>query len=296
MEGYDGSEAQGYYHRFSTEDFTIVNIARPQNEFVTGGGYILSTGSKGIYAADNDGKKSNFGFNIKYNKSGKNLQGNVNVIYRRTEGTTLKVYQVKGNVLRSLSVNTGTDPDDPKTSVFSGKANLQDISILGYPQPVAGNLSFEIRITDKGEPGTEDQIAITVWNDAGGVMYSSEWDGVRTQEKVLTGGNIVVSGAGGRSGKTVARESAVEEKEVTGKLTVRALPNPTTTQFTLVVESVHTEAVDLRILDKLGRVVETRSNVAANSSITVGSHYRPGIYFVEVVQGSEKATLKLLKH
>lgn len=45
---------------------------------------------------------------------------------------------------------------------------------------------------DRGEPGTTDSIGITVWNKTGGFRYSSRWDGVRTQEQALAGGNLMV--------------------------------------------------------------------------------------------------------
>ena len=51
----------------------------------------------------------------------------------------------------------------------------------------------------------------------------------------------------------------------------------------------------MRILDALGRIVETRSNVSANGSLRMGDRYRPGAYFIEVIQGKEKVVLKLIK-
>jgi hypothetical protein len=47
-------------------------------------------------------------------------------------------------------------------------------------------------LTDRGEPGTADTLAITVWNKSSGLWFSSNWDGTRTQEQALAGGNLVV--------------------------------------------------------------------------------------------------------
>jgi hypothetical protein len=69
------------YYEATPEDF-VVNVYKPLNDFITGGGYIIPTRSNGTYAAD-AGRKSNFGFNVRYNKTGKSLQGNINVIFRR---------------------------------------------------------------------------------------------------------------------------------------------------------------------------------------------------------------------
>lgn len=43
---------------------------------------------------------------------------------------------------------------------------------------------------DKGNDG--DAISITVWNKAGGVWYASNWNGTKTIEQLLGGGNLVV--------------------------------------------------------------------------------------------------------
>ncbi|MBB1286507.1 T9SS type A sorting domain-containing protein [Flavisolibacter sp. BT320] len=78
-------------------------------------------------------------------------------------------------------------------------------------------------------------------------------------------------------------------------LSVKALPNPSPSHFTLQVSGAKaTERITLRILDGVGRLVETKT-IAAGTQMQVGSTYRPGTYFAEVVQGAEKVTLKLVK-
>jgi len=47
-------------------------------------------------------------------------------------------------------------------------------------------------MTDKGEPGSGDSIAVTVWNKSGGLWFSSNWDGTKTVEQTLGGGNVQV--------------------------------------------------------------------------------------------------------
>ncbi|MDQ3278667.1 MAG: PA14 domain-containing protein, partial [Bacteroidota bacterium] len=81
---------------------------------------------------------------------------------------------------------------------------------------------------------------------------------------------------------------------ITGQLSIKVLPNPSPSQFTLQVGAAAGERVTIRIMDMLGRIVETKTT-AANTSVQVGSTYRPGTYLVQVVQGGEKVTLKLVK-
>ena len=87
---------------------------------------------------------------------------------------------------------------------------------------------------------------------------------------------------------------ALEEKSV-NRLDVKASPNPSAGFFTLRTQSVSAVHLQLKVLDMLGRVVETKKNIEANSTITLGSNYRPGTYLVEVIQGAEKRKLRLLK-
>lgn len=76
--------------------------------------------------AGDAGTKNNFGFNVKYNKSRTNLQGNINTIIRRTESDgILHVYQIKGNSMTSLAVKTSSIGG---TATFNGKASIQDIT------------------------------------------------------------------------------------------------------------------------------------------------------------------------
>jgi hypothetical protein len=59
------------------------------------------------------------------------------------------------------------------------------------PISVAGNLSLQVTITDRGEPGSNDSIGVTLWNGST-LLFSSEWRGSKTLEQRLDGGNTVV--------------------------------------------------------------------------------------------------------
>jgi hypothetical protein len=204
----------GSYYVYTEDDFASITVALPlATNFITGGGYLVNPTtaplSTGVYAGD-AGRKTNFGFNVKYNKSGTNLQGNVNVIVRK--GST--VYQFKGNNLSSLVVSyckalngvitsgscasapsgsckTDASPTCPITATFLGKANLNNAT-TGVS--VAGNLSLQMAMTDWGEPGSTgpgpDTIALTVYNGSS-LWFSSQWDGTQTIQKLLDGGNVV---------------------------------------------------------------------------------------------------------
>ena len=56
---------------------------------------------------------------------------------------------------------------------------------------ISGNLTLQIQMTDKGEPGSSDSISIVLW-DGSTLLFSSNWNGTRTIEQLLNGGNLVV--------------------------------------------------------------------------------------------------------
>ena len=72
-------------------------------------------------------------------------------------------------------------------------------------------------------------------------------------------------------------------------------PNPSAAFFVLRFKSYSNQPVSIRIIDNYGRAIETKSNISANSTHTIGHNYRPGIYYVEVLQGKQKITTKLIK-
>lgn len=45
----------------------------------------------------------------------------------------------------------------------------------------------------------------------------------------------------------------------------------------------------------LGRMVETKLGVAPNTTLELGANYKAGIYYLQMVQGNRKRTIKLLK-
>src|ERR1051326_2620629 len=182
-----------YYTRNASDDDFVVTVYQPlTSSFITGGGYLVMSSSSGLDAGGM-GTKNNFGFNVKYNKQGTNLQGNINTIIRNNG----RVYQIKGNSMTSLSVTPGggcinATLSSPCSATFNGKASIQDITDPNSVISIDGNATLQVNMHDYGEPGSSDTIAITVWNKSGGLWFSSNWNGTKTSEQKLGGGNLVV--------------------------------------------------------------------------------------------------------
>jgi len=203
----------GYYsntiNRSASTDDTVVTISQVGAGMITGGGHLVMQNSAGTIAGDQN-TKNNFGFNVKYNKSSTNLQGNINTIVRSGG----RVYQIKGNSMTGLAVYQGTfntttnswswasgcpngaSATAPCRAQFTGKANITDITNPMSPVAVngSGNSSLQFNMTDYGSPGSSDTLGITLWNGTGGISFSTNWVGnpPATAEQVLAGGSLVV--------------------------------------------------------------------------------------------------------
>jgi len=180
----------GAYTRDNSEDDAIITVAKPLSSFVSGGGFIILTNSSGLKAGDAD-TRLNFGFNTKYNSRMTNLQGTANIIFRRTETDGVHTYQIKGSNMTSLSVLAATTTS-PARATLSCKASILDITDPMLPVSIDGNATLQMTMTDMGEPGTMDAIAITVLNKNGGLWFISDWNGTRTVEQLLSAGNLKV--------------------------------------------------------------------------------------------------------
>ena len=174
-----GIVVNGYYSRDIADEDTIINVAQPiPSMFITGGGYLVLSDSSGMAPGD-EGSKANFGFNVKYNKKGTSLQGNINLIVRDNG----HIYKIKSNAISSMGV-------DGSQANFTSKANIIDITDRLNPTTVGGNATLQLWMTDNDEAG--DTFAIQVLDKDGSMWFSSSWDGAHTIEQPLGGGNLAV--------------------------------------------------------------------------------------------------------
>ena len=94
----------------------------------------------------------------------------MNIIFRRLENDgVVHKYQIKGNAMQSLGIIISGDGDPQEDfAQFITKANLKDITAPDNPISLGGNLILKVDMTDRGEPGDEDSIAINLTD--GGVL------------------------------------------------------------------------------------------------------------------------------
>ena len=104
-------------------------------------------------------------------------------------GGVWRTYQIKTTATDSLGLKV-TSPTTG-TASFACKGNLSDITNPLSPVSLGGGFQLNVTISDNGEPGSTDWISWTLWNGST-LLYSSKWDGAKTVEQVLGGGNLVV--------------------------------------------------------------------------------------------------------
>ena len=181
----------GDYYTGSWEDVLVVYD--PSLGFTTGGGWFYWPGTAN---GDYPGDKTNFGYTMKYNKKGLNVQGGLLVIRHLADGS---IYRIKSNALDGLSI---IDTGIPGIASFSGKCTYvgpdSPLDSYGLPE-TEGGLQFTAYVEDWNEPGTG---ADEFWFNVFGKEFSLDLDGDNrvdstsdpaTNELIsLGGGNVVV--------------------------------------------------------------------------------------------------------
>ncbi len=97
---------------------------------------------------------------------------------------------------------------------------------------------------------------------------------------------------------TVKQQVASETAETVTtqeELKITVMPNPSTTYFTLKLESKYQTPANLRVMDANGRVVDAKSKIASNSTFQIGHNYSSGTYYAELIQGTHRKVVQLIK-
>lgn len=77
---------------------------------------------------------------------------------------------------------------------------------------------------------------------------------------------------------------------------VRVYPNPSTSYFTLNIETGNEkDKISVRLIDVSGRVVEVRNHLSGAQTLRIGNNLKAGLYFAEIRQGNVSKQVKLLK-
>jgi hypothetical protein len=105
---------------------------------------------------------------------------------------------------------------------------------------------------------------------------------------------VALSSITSNTSKTTKEDA--EQVATTGdELKVTVMPNPTTTYFTLKLESRYEIPISMRVMDARGRVVDAKTKIGANSTIQIGHNYASGTYYAELIQGTTRKVVQMIK-
>jgi len=200
----------------------------------------------------------------------------LNAIFRIEQIDGIHTYQIKGNAMQSLGVNVADE--DNKIAEFETKANLQDITDPLNPISLGGNLRLHVDMTDKGEPGTDDSISFFLTTNNGILLYSSNWDGLETNEMLLSGGNIVV-----HSGYSAAPLLLKGDEDVLIEA-LELYPNPANDIVYLRVPSGVTVSA-VKVYDLSGRLIQEVVKSDQGTEIPINVSTLQSSSYVFVIEG-----------
>jgi len=129
---------------------------------------------------------------------------------------------------------------------------------------------------------------------------ATEVSGVVTAQAINNCGNSATRSSNVKLGvcapeeRTFSKGGSVGIPTASEKFTVNVAPNPTVADFKVQVLTSGKEKITVRILDMQGRMYKTLT-VTASSLISIGNDLKAGSYLMEVRQGNNVKTTKLLK-
>lgn len=228
-----------------------------------------------------------------------------------TGGNANNIYLGYG--AQSARLNVTANGGAPYTYNWTGSTGLNNYTSSNpvFTPSTAGNYSFTVSVTNASRCTTTASISfcvrdIRVPGSNGKKVYlchnnqtlELNINAVDAHLRNHSGdklGSCTQQGCTVTSSNSIGSFTQTISKETVNAIEVKVLPNPSSDYFTLKISSKHQSPVQLRITDASGRAMETRNNLNANSTVQVGHRLHPGSYFAEVIQGSERKVVQLIK-
>jgi len=154
----------------TTDKTASVVVAKPAttNQTTVGGMFKHLTTAAGTYAENSS--DGTFTVGMTYNKSGSNLQGQIMVSVRQTDGS---VIYVKSNSISNMTV-TGTTNN--KNSTIYTKSSIYKVLGTGSQVTIDGNVTLRLDTHDGGLGPLVDSVGVTVLSTKDSCLYySNNW-------------------------------------------------------------------------------------------------------------------------
>lgn len=195
-----------------------------------------------------------------------------------------------------ISGNTRVNPDQHKATFYLGDLNSDDefFNVKGSNIQFTGNVyvpngAILLSSEQKGwSSSTNTNVSMTgffIAEEIQSTIPNVSWNS-------YTCGAQAVYVSNGWTSAQLASEEEMKQEE---PFTVQVIGNPSTSFFTLKLQSQRSQTIQLRVTDATGRMVDSRANNQPNSTVQIGHQYAPGTYFVELMQGADRKVVQLMK-
>jgi len=209
--------------------------------------------------------------------------------------TVYPAYAPAASLTLQANVSGGTGPYSYKWS--NGGSNS---SITVSPTVAT---TYSVMVTDQnGCPGNTASKTVNVINVAGGnkgqnivVCHKGRSLAVGADGIPDHVGHGDMLGSCSSDGQSVTAREVVAEQLEKDALSVRVLSNPSPSYFELQISGSADKNIQLIVSDLQGRVIERKSSLPSSRTLRLGMSYSPGIYLVQITQGTEKKVLRLVK-
>ncbi len=191
-------------------------------------------------------------------------------------------------------------------NIAIGKDSALVLDLSGWGNPTTcGGTNGDITVLATG--GSHSTYRYSLSTD-GGITYGPIQSGRRFGG--LAAGTYVIKGMDSRGCFDTLHKTLNDPKGCslavagsTGDLNLMAknapglqvFPNPTRTSFTLSLQSNSKESVQIIVTDIVGKKLYQTTGSGSNRQYTFGSEFSSGMYIVQVIQGKQIQTLKLVK-
>ena len=144
-----------------------------------------------------------------------------------------------------------------------------------------------------------DRIRMKIYNkNTGAIFYDNQpgaSDAVLPVMAVGANSAIVIQGNYAAPVTKAVSLQTLAEPSMSNQFDVHIYPNPATNNFNMLIRSIDLKhKIFIEVFDRLGRLVE-KKNLPAGSMIRFGELYRPGTYYMKVIQGDQLKKIKLIK-
>jgi hypothetical protein len=254
----------------------IIVIYDPNGGYAYGGGYFASPAGALTSNPTATGDVS-YGFTVNYYKGATNPKGETQ-------------FEFKLGDIEFNAVNFDYLAISGAKAQFKGSGRITGDQ-SGY--------AFIMTVIDGQLDGTGiDKVRVKIYNkNTGAVVYDNQpgaSDAANPVTLVGTNSSVTISSNAANT-ITTRTDPEGQTNMTTNFFVVNAYPNPTKSNFSLKVNSANrADQIKVQVIDVYGRIIETRI-IASNQNIIFGQLYRPGAYYVRIINGKEEKQIKLVK-